>query len=154
MLNLVMSSSRLPVVVLMAVVTTMLIGCFPSSGRALNGVQFEARSGRDSTGELPWIADHPVRWRIEVRNGEDTVMIGPPCGAIQAAAEVTSTEICVDMNRAAIAAIACEEPVASMDRWVHTFISEPITYTWDDDVLTMTNDNGTLTFQRTETKTT
>lgn len=151
MLNLVMPRSRLGVLVFMAVVTTMLTGCQSPAERTLNDIQFEARSGHDSTGELTWIADHPVRWRMELRNGEDTVMIGPPCGAIQAQADVTSTEIRVDMNRAAIAAIACEEPVASMDRWVHTFIGEPITYTWDEDVLTMTNNNGSLTFRRAET---
>lgn len=74
-------------------------------------------------------------------------MIGPPYGAIQAPVDVTSTEMHLDMNRPAIAAIACEEPAASMDRWDHTFISEATAYTWDEDVLTMTNDNGSLTFR-------
>lgn len=55
------------------------------------------------------------------------------------------------MNRAAIAAVGCDEPRHRMDEWVHMFIGEPISYIWDEDVLTMTNDHGSLTFQRTET---
>lgn len=143
--------SRFALALLAAVVTVTLTGCWSSAEREFNGIVFEARAGQDSTGDLTWIAENPVRWSMDMRNGEYTALIGPPCGMIQAPVEVTSTKIRVDMNQAEIAAVACEEPLASMDRWVHTFISEPINYTWDDDVLTMTNDNGSLTFERAKT---
>lgn len=151
MLNLVMPSPRLALVFLAAVAAVTLTACLSPSERELNDLQFEARTGHDATGDLTWIANNPVQWRMDTRNGEYTAVIGPPCAMIQAPVEVTATEIRVDMNRAAIAAVACDEPRNSMDRWVHTFINEPINYTWDDDMLTMTNDYGSLTFQRTST---
>jgi hypothetical protein len=146
-----MSSSRSTLVFLAAVAPVTLTGCLSPAERDLNGIQFESYAGQDATGDLTWILKSPIRWGMDKRNGEYSAVISPPCATIQAPVEVTSTEIRVDMNRAAIAAIACEEPLAGMDRWVHTFIGETINYTWDGDELRMTNDNGNLTFERAKT---
>jgi hypothetical protein len=146
-----MSSSRLILVFLAAVAPVMLTGCLSPAEHNFNGIQFESHAGQDATSDLTWILENPIRWSMDNRNGEYTAVISPPCATVQAPAEMTSTEIRVDMNRAAIAAIACEEPLARMDKWVHTFIGETISYTWDGDELTMTNDNGSLTFERAKT---
>lgn len=81
-------------------------------------------------------------------NGEYTAVISAPCNTLNAAVSVTANTITVDTGNVAMTAMACEEPTASMDEWMHSFIAKPIDYTWDGETLAMSNDQGSLTFNR------
>jgi heat shock protein HslJ len=75
-----------------------------------------------------------------------TAVITPHCATINAPVNVTSDEIVVNMNRAGIAAVACNEPTAEMDAFFTSLIAQPLTYTWNDETLTLMNETGSLTF--------
>lgn len=44
--------------------------------------------------------------------------------------------------------VTCAGPAAALDAWVYVFLDDPLAYTWDGDVLTLSNGNGSLTFER------
>lgn len=145
-----MNLPRLILPVLALGVAACLSGCLSSEERGLDGIEFEARSGQDAAGEkLPWIERNPVRWSMTTIDGRYTAVISPPCATIKAPVNVTSEEILVNVNRAGIAAITCNERTMSMDTWVKNLIAQPLDYTWDGETLTMGNEGGSLTFDRT-----
>jgi hypothetical protein len=145
-----MNVPRLMVLVLAVGVAVGLSGCLSSEERELAGIEFEARSGQDATGEdLAWIDRHPVRWSMDRTDGRYIAVITPPCAMINAPVNVTSDEIVANMDRAGIAAVACNEPTASIAAFVRTLIVQPLSYTWDGETLTLTNETGSLTFDRT-----
>lgn len=144
-----MSWSRTAVVVLgSALVAATLTGCWSPAERELHGIRFHSIAGQDADGELLEIEDNPVRWSTEMMNGEYTAAVVPPCGRVDAPVEISSDEMDVHMDRAAIAAVTCAGPAAALDAWVHAFLDDPLAYTWDGDVLTLSNGNGSLTFER------
>lgn len=81
-------------------------------------------------------------------NDEYTAVIIPPCTTLNAPVSVTSDNITVDTDQDIRSANGCEEPEASMDAWVLSFIDEAIAYTWDGKTLVMSNERGSLTFTR------
>lgn len=143
-----MNRLRLVIPALTGAPILALSGCGSAAERELDGIQFESRSGQDAGGELSWIADEPVLWSMTTMNGDYTAVISAPCNTLNAAVSVTADTITVDTDNVAMTAMACEEPIASMDEWVHSFIAEPINYTWDGETLAMSNDQGGLTFNR------
>jgi hypothetical protein len=145
-----MDVPRLMVLVLAVGVAVGLSGCLSSEERELAGIEFEARSGQDATGkDLLWVDRNPVRWSMDRTDGRYIAVISPPCATINAPAHVTADEITVNMNRAGIADITCNGRTASIDAFVRTLIAQPLSYTWDGETLTLTNETGSLTIDRT-----
>ncbi len=124
-----------------------LSGCGNPGGAAGEDEQFRAVAGTDSSGELPWIEAHPIYWQMTAAGAEHTVKVGSPCGGFEAAAVVTAKEITIDTNRMSIQAMYCEPPVGDYDRWLHTLIEQPLSYTWDGKTLTLVNKLGSLTLK-------
>lgn len=144
-----MKALRLMILVLAVGIAACLNGCLSPEERELAGIEFEARSGQDATGEdLEWIDRHSVQWSMEKTDGRYIAVITPPCAMISAPVNVTPDEIVVNMDRAGIAAITCNETTASMDAWVRSLVAQPLNYTWDDETLTLMNESGSLTFNR------
>jgi hypothetical protein len=143
-----MNPSRFLVPVLLGAAALTLTGCLSAAERELDGIQFEARTGSDAMGDLEWIADQPVRWSMTTMNNEYTAVIIPPCTALNIPVSVSSDTITVDTGQVVRSAKGCDEPEASMDAWVESFIEEPIDYTWDGETLVMSNARGNLAFMR------
>lgn len=136
--------------ILAIAIAVCLSGCLSSEERELAGIEFKSRSGQDTTGDgLAWIERNPVRWTMEKTDGRYTAVITPPCAMITAPVHVTADEIIVNMDRAGLADIACDERTASMYAWVRTLITQPLSYTWNGETLTLVNETGSLTFDRT-----
>lgn len=113
----------------------------------LNDIGFRSVSGSDSSGQLPWIVDHPPRWLFTERDGKQVVAVVTPCGGFQAGVAVTESQISVDTQNMAISAIHCPPPLGDWDRWVHQLIQEPLQYEWDGKNLMLTNTLGSLTLE-------
>jgi heat shock protein HslJ len=125
-----------------------LSGCGSGAEHDLDGMRFKSESGSDANGELAWITEQQVRWRMTMMNNGYAAVISAPCNTLTAPVRVTSDKITIDAGRAVMTEIGCFEPVVSMDAWVLSFIGEPIDYTWDGDTLAMANESGNLNFVR------
>lgn len=141
---------RLFAVAALTILAGLPAGCGSAAERTLDDIHLTSVAGQDAAGPLPWIEDHPVGWRMATMPGEDTVSIGAPCSPMSAPIRITSEELVVETRRMSIAAIACSPPVNEYDLWLLDFLSAPLGYTWDGRTLVMTNDRGSLTFQRRE----
>jgi heat shock protein HslJ len=113
----------------------------------VEGQQFRTVAGTDSSGDLTWIEDHPISWKMTAAGAEHAVKVGSPCGGFEAAATVSDEEIVVDTSSMSIQAIYCEPPVGDYDRWLHELIQQPLSYTWDGATLTLANRRGSLTLK-------
>lgn len=125
-----------------------LSGCVSPAERAFDGAVFAARIGQDATGPLPWIFDNPVYWQMEYVGGDYSAVVGPPCAPINAPVTLTEDTIVPDMDRAQIAAIACDDDRAAMDEWVLDFMAEPLQYSLDGETLILERGESSLTFER------
>jgi heat shock protein HslJ len=130
-----------------ALLAGTLSGCGSSEGAAMEDTRFRAVAGTDSSGDLDWIAAHPVTWTMTAAGAEHSVKVGSPCGGFEAAATVSDEEIIVDTSRMSIQAVYCEPPVGDYDRWLHSFIERSLAYTWNGATLTLANDRGSLTLK-------
>lgn len=111
----------------------------------MHDIRFTAVTGTNESGELPWLATNPVTWWITDRGSDQVVVVGTPCVGFEAAVTVTEEQIILDQSKMQIAAIFCEPPQGDYDRWVHEFTELPLNYSWDEKMLTISNERGSLT---------
>ncbi len=135
---------------MLAVCAAAVSGCGGPAMHGLDDIQFRTVSGTDPTGDLPWIEDYPVHWRMTSTGGEGTAFIQPPCSGIQAPVKVTEDKVVIDTRRMSIEAQYCGPPVGDYDLWLHHLIERPLSYSWDGRTLILNNDRGSLTFEREE----
>ena len=55
---------------MLAVAAGAMSGCGNPAMHALDDIQFRTVSGTDPTGDLQWIEDHPIHWRMTSAGGE------------------------------------------------------------------------------------
>ncbi len=135
---------------MLAVFAAAVSGCGSPATHGLDGIEFRTVSGTDPAGDLQWLEDHPIHWRMTSAGGEGTAFIRPPCSGLQAPVTVTEDKVVVDTRRMSIEAKYCGPPVGDYDLWLHHLIERPLSYSWDGETLVLSNDRGSLTFEREE----
>lgn len=141
-------NARLSRVALGAMLVLVLSGCVSAPERAFDSAVFASRVGQDGGVPLEWIDDNPVYWQLEYVDGVYSAVVGRPCAPLNAPVTLEAESIVVDMDRATIADVVCDDSRAAMDEWVRSFLAEPLEYSLDGETLVLERGASSLTFER------
>lgn len=122
--------------------------CQQNEEHPLSCADYHSTSGKDSQGEITWLASTPIKVHF-FKSGTDRVLgITAPCAPINAHVAFGNGTMTVDMSTAVRGASGCT-PGATADhqKWLEDFLSEPVSYTETVDDLLWSNSRGSLTFR-------
>lgn len=107
---------------------------------------FTSTTGHAAGKDLPWVKQAPLEATFNRMNGALTMVVRMPCGVLNVPVTVDTDTLTPDPAEMIQSADGCSGPAGDQRTWTTDFLSQPLKYSLDQQVLVLTNNLGEITF--------
>lgn len=108
---------------------------------------FTSAGGSSPSHDLPWMAFTPLRVEFSTVNESPTMVVRMPCGVLNVPVSIGADVITPDSAAMIQSADGCTGSTAEYRTWTTTFVSTPMKYSLENQILVLTNDTGEIEFK-------
>lgn len=107
---------------------------------------FTSTTGHAAGKDLLWVKQTPLEVTFNRMNGALTMVVRMPCGVLNVPIAVDTDTLAPDPAGMIQSADGCSGPAGDQRTWTTDFLSQPLKYSLDQQVLVLTNNLGEITF--------
>jgi hypothetical protein len=105
---------------------------------------FTSTEGISPARDLSWVTSTPLHMEFARMNESLTMVVRMPCGVLNVPVSVGDDAITPDSASMIRSADGCTGLAAEYRTWTTDFVSTPMTYSWENQSLVLTNDMGQI----------